>query len=72
MTFMIENQKVEVDLENPRGNDKKYPANSFYMVKNSEKIKIIIEEKVYKLERDENAFLQSIKEINTKQSASIN
>ncbi len=33
---------------------------------------ITLEERIYKLERDEAAFLQHIKNINTKQSSSVN
>ena len=42
------------------------------MYKNAEEMKVRLEERVYRLERDDEAFLQSIREINTKQASSIN
>ncbi len=35
-------------------------------------INITLEERIYKLERDEAAFLEQIRNINTKQSTSVN
>ena len=61
-----------MDIDNPRGKDKKNPNNQFIMFKNEDNIRITIEERIYKLERDEQAFLQSIRQINTRQTTSIN
>ncbi len=61
LIFEIEKQKIEIDIEDPAGGDKKAIANNFMMFKNAETLKVTIEERVYKLERDEAAFLQSIR-----------
>ena len=44
----------------------KNPTNTFFMFKNGEQLKFTLEERIYKLERDEAAFLESIRQINTK------
>eukprot|EP00347_Sterkiella_histriomuscorum_P014269 403361529 len=68
----IENQRYEFDIENPSGQNRKNPDNNFLFYKNSNDIKVTLEERIYKLERDDAAFLQSIRQINTKQATSIN
>jgi hypothetical protein len=69
-------QRCEFDIEEPRGPDKKKPANQclFYKYGAGEEgiLTISLEERIYKLERDEAAFLQQIRNINTKQSTSVN
>ena len=56
--------------------DKKNPTNQFmlykYAKKDNDNLTLSLEERIYKLERDEAAFLQSIRNINAKQSTSIN
>ena len=55
-------QRCEFDIEEPRGQDKKKPANQclFYKYGAGEEgiLTISLEERIYKLERDEAAFLQ--------------
>ncbi len=69
-------QRCEFDIEEPKGQDKKKPTNQclFYKYGSGEEgtITITLEERVYKLERDEAAFLSQIRNINTKQSTSVN
>ena len=69
-------QRYELDIECPQGTDKKNPTNKFMLYKygrsDNEDLRLSLEERVYKLERDEAAFLQSIRNINAKQSTSIN
>jgi len=43
-----------------------------YAKNDNDNLTLSLEERIYKLERDEAAFLQSIKNINAKQSTSIN
>ena len=42
------------------------------MYKNGKDMRVTVEERIYKLERDEVAFLQNIRNINTKHATSIN
>ena len=69
-------QRYEFDIECPRGLDKKNPTNQFLFYKfakaEDDNLTIYLEERIYKLERDEAAFLQSIRNVNAKQSTSIN
>ena len=69
-------QRYELDIECPQGLDKKNPTNQFMIYKyaknDNDNLTLSLEERIYKLERDEAAFLQSIKNINAKQSTSIN
>lgn len=51
------NQRVEFNIEHPIGDDKKNALNNFFMYKNANEMKITLEERIYKLERDEVAFL---------------
>ncbi len=57
-------QKYEFDIENPAG-EGKMAANSFYLYRYGREagdvVKVWMEERVYKLERDEAAFLESIR-----------
>lgn len=57
LVIELEKQRFEIDIENPRGEDRKNPSNQFFMFKNGENIKVSLEERVFKLERDEAAFL---------------
>jgi hypothetical protein len=76
------NQKVEFDIEQPRGPDKKNPLNTFFFYKYGDRsphpdvpynsLRITFEERIFKLERDENAFVEQVRQINTKQTSSIN
>ncbi|CDW87445.1 UNKNOWN [Stylonychia lemnae] len=70
----IGKQVVEFNIEDPEGPDRKNPQNDFlmYVYEGTKQIKFTVLEKFYTLERDEEAFLQSIRQINTKQTTSIN
>jgi len=76
MVAQFGEQRYEFDIECPRGLDKKNPTNQFLFYKFSKSeddfLTLWLEERIYKLERDEAAFLQSIRNVNTKQSTSIN
>ena len=72
LVIELEKQKVEIDIENPKGPDRKNPVNNFFFFKNGDNLKVTLEERIFKLERDEAAFLESIRQINTKQATSIN
>ncbi len=69
-------QRYEFDIECPKGLEKKNPTNEFMLYKyaksENDTLTLWLEERIYKLERDEAAFLQSIRNINAKQSTSIN
>lgn len=75
-------QRVEFDIEQPKGDlDKKNPLNSFFFYKYGfqspndiplNTIRITLEERIYKLERDEAAFMDQMRQINTRQTTSIN
>ncbi len=57
MVLEMGKQKFEFDVENPVGSDKRNPLNRFFMYKNNKSLKLTLEERIYKLERDETAFL---------------
>jgi|LauGreDrversion4_2_1035121.scaffolds.fasta_scaffold49310_1 hypothetical protein len=65
MIIEFGNQKVEINIEEPEGLDKKNPTNNFFLYKygmnEDNSIKITFEERIYKLERDEQAILESLK-----------
>lgn len=69
MIIEFGNQKVEINIEEPEGLDKKNPTNNFFLYKygmnEDNSIKITFEERIYKLERDEQAILESLKQIKT-------
>lgn len=66
VVFKMKEQVFEIDIENPVGDDKKNSKNSFFIFKNSSDIQISIEERIYKLERDEAAFMQNLRALNHK------
>ena len=63
-------QRYEFNIEDPIGPDRKKPTNQCLMYKygvgEEGVLTISLEERIYKLERDEAAFLQQIRNINTK------
>lgn len=55
-------QKVEFDIEEPQGANKKCPNNTFFLYRYKSEgrpaIKFTLEERVFKLERDEEALME--------------
>lgn len=91
MIIELDNQRMEFDIEQPKGTDKKNPLNTFFFykygnqgcedrqmldanksLKPKNSFRITFEERIYKLEKDEQAFIDSLKQINTKNSSAIN
>ena len=63
VTVSMRNQRIDFNMENPEADYKKgIPSNCGTFLQNSNTVHITVQEKHYRLERDEEAFIQSLRD----------